>query len=180
MNNNKKSIEIISIPGLYADEIFDEIREYDFRKSPLKQELLNKKIYVYSARNEKAIIGYVKVDKVLKGSTNEIINMTGYEKDSYDGRMIKEYFADSNSDCYALHLYDVTEFEEHLPLGFIRRINKNIDMPQYTKTIYEDDPLYKLITEWDKAYSLDGNGVSYSKYEKVKILNKIREKNNEK
>lgn len=140
----------------YARQIFDETKLYEFRKSPLKDELLNKKIYVYSAKEDKAIIGYFKVNDILKGNTNEILATTGYDKRS-DGHEIVEYYGKNNPNCFALQLYDVTEFEEHLSLKDMRSISRNVEMPQYIKYIYENDPLYDLIREWDRAFSLDGN-----------------------
>lgn len=44
----------------YARQIFDETKLYEFRKTPLRDELLNKKIYAYSAKEDKAIIRYFK------------------------------------------------------------------------------------------------------------------------
>ena len=55
--NRRNRIAIISIMTYYARQIFDETKLYEFRKSPLRDELLNKKIYVYSAKEDKAIIG---------------------------------------------------------------------------------------------------------------------------
>ena len=46
--NRRNRIAIISIMTYYARQIFDETKLYEFRKSPLRDELLNKKIYVYS------------------------------------------------------------------------------------------------------------------------------------
>ena len=46
---------------------------------PLRDELLNKKIYVYSTKEDKAIIGYFKVNDILKGNTDEILSATGYD-----------------------------------------------------------------------------------------------------
>jgi len=152
----KKRIALISIMTYYARQIFDETKLYEFRKSPLKNDLLNHKIYVYSAKEDKAIIGYFKVSDILKGDTNEILAMTGYDKRP-DGNEIIDYFGLNNQNCYALHLYDITEFEEYLSLKDMRSISKNVDMPQYVKYIYENDPLYSLINEWDESFSLDGN-----------------------
>ena len=58
---------------------------------------------------------------------------------------------------FLIHLYDVTEFEEYLTLKDMRKVSNNADMPQYIKFIYENDPLYDVITKWDEAFSLDGN-----------------------
>ena len=42
--NRRNRIAIISIMTYYARQIFDETKLYEFRKSPLRDELLNKKI----------------------------------------------------------------------------------------------------------------------------------------
>ena len=75
----------------YARQIFDETKTFEFRKSPIKKELLNEKIYVYSAKEDKAIIGYLKVDDILSGNTNQILNLTGYDKrkDGIDYKIIE-------------------------------------------------------------------------------------------
>lgn len=171
----RKRIAIISIMTYYARQIFDETKLYEFRKSPLKKELLNKKIYVYSAKEDKAIIGYFKVSDILKGNTNEILKVTGYDKRS-DGHEIVEYYGKNNSDCFALQLYDVTEFEEYLSLKDMRSISINADMPQYIKFIYENDPLYSVIKEWDEAFSLDGSLCDNPSKTKQAILQRAKMK----
>lgn len=167
--NQRKKIALISILSYYARQIFDETKSYEFRKSSLKEELLNQKIYVYSAKEDKAIIGYFKVSDVLEGNTEEILKLTGYDKRP-DGDEIVDYFGPNNPHCFALHLYDVTEFDQYLTLSDMRKINPNADMPQYIKYIYENDPLYEVITKWDKAFSLDGEVSSNPIADKQKIL----------
>lgn len=151
----KDKIIIMSIMSYYARQIFEETKPYEFRKSFLKPEDLNKKIYIYSAKEDKAIIGYVKVDDMLKGNTNEILHLTGYDKRP-DGHEIVEYYGQNFQRCVALHLYDVTEFDDYLSLAMLRRVKPSIQLPQYYSYIYEGDPLYNLILEWDKAYAIDG------------------------
>ena len=53
--------------------------------------MLNKKIYVYSTKENKAIIGYFKVNDILNGNTDEILRVTGYDK-RHDGHEIVEYY----------------------------------------------------------------------------------------
>ncbi len=171
--NHKNKIAIISIITYYARQIFDETKLYEFRKSPLKKDLLDKKIYVYSAKKDKAIIGYFKVSNILNGNTDEILKATGYDKRN-DGNEIIEYYGKNNSNCFALQLYDVTEFEEYLSLKNMKSISKNADMPQYIKFIYDNDPLYHVIKEWDKTFSLDGNLCNDPLKAKKMILKKAR------
>ena len=89
---------------------------------------------------------------------------------------IIDYFGKNNPNCFALHLYDVTEFEEYLTLRDMRSISKNADMPQYIKFIYDNDPLYEVIKEWDEAFSLDGNLCDNPSKTKQMILQKARMK----
>ncbi len=174
MPNRRKRIIIMSIMSYYARQIFNETKSYEFRKSPLKKEDLDKKIYVYSAKEDKALIGYMKVSDILKGNTGQILQQTGYDKRE-DGYEIVDYFGKNHNNCFALHLYDVTEFDKYLQLRDLRRIDPNVSLPQYYSYIYEDNPLYELITEWDKAYSLDGT--LKSNLTKVKeLLGKPRRK----
>jgi ASC-1-like (ASCH) protein/predicted transcriptional regulator len=177
--NERKRIAIISIMTYYAKQIFDETKLYEFRKSPLKKELLDKKIYVYSAKEDKAIIGYFRVSDILNGNTTKILELTGYDKRK-DGFEIVDYFGKNNPNCFALHLYDVTEFEEYLTLKDMRKVSNNADMPQYIKFIYENDPLYDVITKWDEAFSLDGNLCESPAKTKQLILQKaiMKGKNN--
>ena len=173
--NHKNRIVIISIMSYYAQQIFNETKLYEFRKSPLKEDLLDKKIYVYSAKGDKAIIGYFRVSDILKGNTDEILKATGYDK-RQDGHEIIEYFGKNNPNCYALHLYDVTEFDEYLSLRDMRSISSEVDMPQYIKYIYDNNPLYEVIKEWDEAFSLDGNLCDNPSKTKQMILQKARKK----
>ena len=65
----RNRIIVMSIMTYYARQIFDETKGYEFRKSPLKDQDLDKKIYVYSAKEDKALIGYMKVSEILKGNS---------------------------------------------------------------------------------------------------------------
>ncbi len=173
--DNKKRLAIISIMTYYASQIFDETKLYEFRKSPLKQEVLDQKIYVYSAKEDKAIIGYFRVSDILSGNTTEILKLTGYDKRK-DGHEIVSYFGQNNPKCFALSLYDITEFSEYLTLRDMRSVSNNADMPQYLKFVYEGDPLYDMINEWDQAFSLDGDICQNPKKEKQMILQRARKK----
>ena len=50
------------------------------------------------------------------------------------------------------------------------------NMPQYIKFIYDNDPLYEVIKEWDEAFSLDGNLCDNPSKTKQMILQKARMK----
>ena len=176
MNKNRGNrIAVISIVTYYARQIFDGTKIYEFRISPLRDELLNQKIYVYSAKEDKAIIGYFRVSDILRGNTDEILKATGYDKRQDRYELVK-YYGKNNPNCFALHLYDVTKFKEYLSLRDMRNISKNASMPQYIKYIYDNDPLYKVIKEWEETFSLKNNlCIDPSKAKKM-ILQKARTK----
>ena len=132
-------------------------------------------IMTYSAKEDKAIIGYFKVSDILNGNTDEILRATGYDK-RHDGHEIVENYGKNNPNCFALHLYDVTKFEEYLSLRDMRSISRSADMPQYIKFIYDNDPLYEVIREWDEAFSLDGNLCDNPSKTKQMILQKAKMK----
>lgn len=171
MNNKNESIAIMSIHSKQAREIFDEVRFYDFRKLPLDKKLLNKKIYIYSAGIDKAIIGYVRVSKVLKGNTTDILRMTGHHQKN-DRHDLTDYLGKYNQECYALKLCDATEFDEYLTLEDMINFLGDVKMPKYIKELTKDQPLYELIKKWDEAFSLDGNLCSDSLSAKKYILKK--------
>lgn len=112
---------------------------------------------------------------ILNENTDEILKATGYGK-RHDGHEIVEYYGKNNLNCFALHLYDITEFEEYLTLRDMRSISKNANMPLYIKFIYDNDPLYEVIKEWDEALSLDGNLCDNPSKTKQMILQKVRMK----
>ena len=145
-------IILISITTFYARQIFDKTKVYEFRKSPLNKELLNEKIYVYSAKKDKAIIGYFRVSNILCGNINEILKYTVYDLRE-DGKEIIDYFGENNTKCYALHIYDVNKFKKPLTLDYMKSVFKNISMPQYIKYIKESNPLYNIIKNWDNNYN---------------------------
>ena len=62
----------------------------------------------------------------------------------------------------------------------MRNVSNNADMPQYLKFVYEGDPLYDMINEWDQAFSLDGDICQNPKQEKQMILQRARMKGKDK
>ena len=167
-NNNRKRIILMSIPSKNAKLIFDEVRKFEFRRCSLRKEDLNKKIYVCSIGEDKAIMGYIKVSEVLKGNINQILELTGYK----NKKDVISCCGINSQNCCALKLYDVTEFREYLELSDLRNVNPKIKLPQYYSYIYDEDPVYQLIEDWDRKYSLDGQ-IRQDVY-KIRILSKLK------
>lgn len=137
-------VMIMSILTYYAKQIFDGTKNFEFRKRPLKTSDLNREIFVYSAKDDKSIIGSFKVKEILHGNTTEILKLTGYDKrnDSYE---IVEYFGQANKNCYALRLYDVKKFKNPVTLKQLRSVDPKVQLPQYYCYIKTNNPLYSLI-----------------------------------
>ncbi len=158
MGNNKKTdkkqdkIILMSIMSYYARQIFNGTKSYEFRKSPLRTEDLNKQIYIYSAKEDKSIIGSVKVKKIHFGNVEEILKITGYDK-RIDGGEIVDYYGNC-SHCYALELYDIQKFMKPLSLKEMRKVDPNIQLPQYFTYIRPNSPIYEIIKELNnQSYS---------------------------
>ncbi len=139
-NKNQDDLILISIMSYYAKQIFNGTKLYEFRKSPIKESSLNKQIFVYSAKDDKAVIGSFKVKQIHKGNVNEIMNITGYDKRE-DGIEILNYFGNKQN-CYALELYDVQKFPKPLTLQRIKQLNPKIQMPQYYSYIKPNSQIY--------------------------------------
>ena len=144
MNNTKdERLTLISIMTYYADQIFNKTKQFEFRKSPLKESDLNKPIYVYSAKGHKAIIGTMEVSKIHKGSVEEILKITGYDK-RLDGKEIVDYFAGKDV-AYALEISNVKKFSKPLTLKEMRKVDPHLQLPQYYTYIKRTSPLYEQI-----------------------------------
>lgn len=134
----------MSILSYYARQIFNGTKDFEFRKSPLKQTDLNKDIFIYSAKDDKSIIGTLKVSEILCGNTKEILQKTGYDKRS-DGYEIVSYFGKNNQKCFALKIYDTKIFNTPISLAELRKTNPNVHLPQYYTYINETNSIYKLL-----------------------------------
>ena len=115
----------------------------EFRKSSIREEDIGKSIYVYSAKEDKAIVGKMVVKKVHKGSLEEILKISGYNKRK-DRCEIERYFANSK-DCYALELEDIKSFAKKLTLKEMRSYDPKVNLPQYWAYVKQSNPLYEII-----------------------------------
>ena len=139
----KNDITLMSIITYYAKQIFNGTKKFEFRKSALKEQDLNKTIYVYSAKDDKAIIGSFEVSKVHQGNLQEILNITGYDKRN-DKNEIIDYFKNTKT-CYALELNNIKLFSKKLTLSQMRNIYSKVQLPQYFTHISNEHPLYETI-----------------------------------
>ena len=70
---------LLSIKTKYANQIFAGTKKFEFRRKSIGDRNCNKKIYIYSSEEDKAIIGYIIVDEILKGNLDFILNATNYK-----------------------------------------------------------------------------------------------------
>jgi len=145
MENSEDKIILMSIMSYYARQIFSGIKKYEFRISPLKLCDLNKTIYVYSAKVDKAIIGSFVVKNIHKGNINEILKITEYDK-RQDRQEIVDYFKNV-AVCYALELTDINLFRNPLTLKQMRVFDPNIQLPQYYKYITKKSIIYDKLKQ---------------------------------
>lgn len=137
MNN----LLLMSIKTKYANEIFNGTKKYEYRRSSINEKNLNKKIIIYSAGLDKAIIGYMIIDKIIKGNINYIIKETNPKESN-----INDYFKNAKI-CYAMHIKEYHRFNNPITLNEMRKIDINILIPQYYRYIKEKEPLYKEINK---------------------------------
>ena len=113
-------IMLISIKTKYANQIFNGTKLYEYRRKSIGEKNCNKKIFVYSSKEEKAIVGYIIVDKILEGNINYILEVTN-NKNSSD---IIDYFNGCDK-CYALKIAKAVKFKTPIYLSEIKKEEKN-------------------------------------------------------
>lgn len=170
--NKDNSIAVLSIHSDKAKDIFNEIRKYDFRKKPLNEVFLNEKIYIYSPGEYNAIIGYIRISEVICAPTDELLRITGFIKTS-ERDHLRNYFGFNRTQCYAYKISEAIEFDNYLTIKDIHKIYP-INFFPFISIIYANNPLYSVIKEWDKAFSLDGDLCNNPNLERKRILSKKR------
>ena len=130
---------LMSIKTKFTNEIFNGIKKYEFRKKSLGEHNLNKKVFIYSSEQDKAIIGYIIFSEIISGSSDEISNLDIKNKD-----MIQEYFG-NKKECYALKVGKCVKFVNPISLKYIKEKCPNEVMPQYFKYLDSKSDLYNII-----------------------------------
>ena len=136
----KNDLLLMSIKTKYANKIFAGTKEYEFRRKSIGEKNCNKKIYIYSSEEEKAIVGYIIVDKILNGDFKKIQALTN----SSNNNGIENYFKGCE-ECYALHISEHHKFIKPIYLEDIKKQLKKIVVPQFYRYIEEEEPIYVLL-----------------------------------
>jgi len=133
---------LMSIKTKYANQIFAGIKKYEYRRRSLGDKNIGKKIFIYSSEEEKAIVGYIVVEDIIKGDINFILDSTNYNGDD----SIIDYF--NNCDvCYALKIKNAVRFDFSISLSEIRKRDDNFVIPQYYRYIKENEYIYNILIE---------------------------------
>lgn len=137
-----KKILLMSIKTKYANQIFEGTKKYEYRRRSIKEENLNKKIFIYSSEIDKKIVGYIIVDEILEGTSEYILKRTNNE-----GNIdIINYFKDCEN-CYALKIKEAVLLQKAISLKELKEKDSNFTVPQYYRYIKETEPLYKILKE---------------------------------
>lgn len=131
---------LMSIKTKYAKEIFNGTKKYEYRRKSIGEKNLNNKIYIYSSQEEKAIIGYIIIDKILEGDINYILN----ETNNLNNKDIIDYF-ECSSKCFALQIKEYVKLDNLIKLDDIKKIDRSFNVPQFYRYIKENEYLYKLL-----------------------------------
>lgn len=128
---------LMSIKTKYANQIFNGIKKYEFRRKNIGEKNCNKKIIIYSSEKEKAIIGYIIVEKILVGDINFILDATNNKNNSE----IINYFNKCDK-CYAFKISHAIKYEKPLTLEEIKKYDKNFVVPQFYRYIKSNEYIY--------------------------------------
>lgn len=130
-------ILLMSIKTKYANEIFAGTKKFEFRRKSIGDKNCYKKIYIYSSEEDKAIIGYIMVDKILKGDLKYILKKTNHT----NNQDIIKYF-ENCSKCHALHIKEYHRLSSPIKLEEIKNKYKII-VPQFYRYVKPEESIYK-------------------------------------
>ena len=133
---------LISIKTKYANQIFEGTKKYEYRRKSIGEKNCNKRIYVYSSEKDKAIIGYIIVDKIIEGNADYVLKNTDNENNSD----LLSYFEGCDK-CYALKIESTYKFKQPIYLNEIKSNDKNFVVPQFYRYIKENEYIYKMLSK---------------------------------
>ena len=131
---------LMSIKTKHATRIFNGNKIYEFRRKSIKQENLNKKIFIYSSETTKEILGYMIVDKILENDIDSLLEETKYE----DTKSIREYFKGCKT-CYALHISETYRFVSPIKIEEIKKEHPDFVIPQFYRYIKPNESIYEKL-----------------------------------
>lgn len=110
---------LLSIKPKYVKEIINGNKRYEFRKTLFKNHRDIAKVFIYSTSPEKKVVGYFKIEEIIKDTPEELWNnykdQSGIDEDDFF-RYFKGYNKGFAIKIDPLHIFD--EFidpEEFIP-----------------------------------------------------------------
>ncbi len=131
---------LMSIKTKYVKQIFNGTKMFEYRRKSIGDKNLNKKVYIYSSEEDKAIVGYVIFDKIIGDKVDVVLKETGVT----NIQSMVNYF--KNKDIgYALHIKEYHEFKEKIKLEDLKKIAKDFVVPQFYRYISDKEVLSKML-----------------------------------
>lgn len=134
---------LISIKTKFANQIFNKTKKYEYRRKSIGVKNCNKKIFVYSSGKEKAIVGYIIIDKIIEGNIEYILKETQCK----DNEEISKYFNGCNK-CYALKIFNAVRFTSPIYLNEIKKVESTFVVPQFYRYIKKNEYIYKELIKY--------------------------------
>ncbi|MDI6655519.1 MAG: hypothetical protein QME59_06505 [Candidatus Hydrothermarchaeota archaeon] len=98
---------LLSVEPRYAEAILSGAKKYEFRRTIFKRKDIDK-VYLYSNSTTKKIVGSFKIEKILKGTPQEIWN-TCYKYSGISRKDFFKYFKGSRK-AFGIKIKDVHRF----------------------------------------------------------------------
>ncbi len=137
---------LMSIMTKYSNKIFNGTKHWEFRKNlPKICDDDNLTIVVYSSKEEKAIVGEFTAGRILKCSFNELMHITGNEKDIKALEWFKNYYK-NKKECCAIEVINPKRYKKSINLEKIILGNPNFKAPQNFIYINKNDIIDNLIS----------------------------------
>lgn len=138
----KPTDALISVKPKYADKILSGEKTAELRTRRMKI-AANSRIWIYSTAPEASIVGYVKVERVVRNLKQEI--WKNYStRIAIDHNDFKEYLASTESATVIL-IRDVEILVEPITLLSLRSTLKSFSPPQFFYYLEQKPLLHKLL-----------------------------------
>lgn len=121
---------LMSIQTKYAQKIFSGKKGWEFRKAvPSYSPLFSTAIVVYSAGEDKAIIGEFLIKRIVKADFENLMHITKQSGDEDALEWFKRYYKNAKT-CSAIEVGKTFLYEHPLSLDKIREVYPNFRPPQ--------------------------------------------------
>ncbi|MCT4612873.1 MAG: hypothetical protein N4A47_05865 [Clostridia bacterium] len=131
----KKKV-LLSIKTKYVNRIIEGSKKYEYRKKFPVLEGIENTIYIYSSKDDKAIVGEMIISEIISGDAIEVSEVTGKDilgyADEYEGKTLN-----------ALKVKSFIKYDEPISLKWLK--DKGFTVPQNYRYLDEESIVYKEI-----------------------------------